>query len=70
MGHGQAFTAVCAEEGYVGYPPLPPHDPIGCIRSAATFYVVPMATNVKTMIYMLLRARTGCCTGSSCLCNS
>eukprot|EP00965_Chrysotila_dentata_P002188 72004-Pleurochrysis_carterae.AAC.1 len=47
-----------------------PRDPIGFIRSAAMFYVVPVATNVKTMIYMGLRAILGCSTGNSCLCNS
>eukprot|EP00965_Chrysotila_dentata_P007592 247259-Pleurochrysis_carterae.AAC.2 len=29
---------------------ISPHDPIGCIRSVAVFYVVPIVTYVKTMI--------------------
>eukprot|EP00965_Chrysotila_dentata_P181832 6002878-Pleurochrysis_carterae.AAC.1 len=48
MGHGKAFTAVCAEGRYMEFP----HDPIGCFRSVATFYVVPTATDIETMIYM------------------
>eukprot|EP00965_Chrysotila_dentata_P245955 6206871-Pleurochrysis_carterae.AAC.2 len=42
-----------------------PHDPIGCIRLAAMFYVVPIATDVETIVYMGLRAILGCSTGSS-----
>eukprot|EP00965_Chrysotila_dentata_P194059 6176124-Pleurochrysis_carterae.AAC.1 len=52
--------------GCVGYP----RDPIGCIRSATMFYVMPVATNVKTMIYMGLCATLGCSSGSSRLCKS
>eukprot|EP00965_Chrysotila_dentata_P206355 6183485-Pleurochrysis_carterae.AAC.1 len=29
------------------------------------FYVVPVATNVKTVVHMGLRAILGCCTGNS-----
>eukprot|EP00965_Chrysotila_dentata_P107277 3544024-Pleurochrysis_carterae.AAC.7 len=47
-----------------------PRDPIGCFRSTAMFYVVPVATIVKTMIYMGLRAILGCSTRCSGLCNS
>eukprot|EP00965_Chrysotila_dentata_P259590 6213608-Pleurochrysis_carterae.AAC.10 len=36
----------------------------------AMFYVVPVATNSKTVVYMGLRAILGCSTGSSRLCNS
>eukprot|EP00965_Chrysotila_dentata_P202309 6181060-Pleurochrysis_carterae.AAC.1 len=49
-------------EGYVAMRDIP-CGPIGCIRSAAMFYVVPLATNVKTMMYMGLRAILGCSTG-------
>eukprot|EP00965_Chrysotila_dentata_P059177 1963881-Pleurochrysis_carterae.AAC.1 len=45
-----------------------PCDPIECIRSAAMFYMVPIATIVKTIIYMGLRAILGCSTGSTRLC--
>eukprot|EP00965_Chrysotila_dentata_P124379 4111580-Pleurochrysis_carterae.AAC.1 len=31
-------------------------DPIGCMRSAAMFYVMPVATMMETMLYMGLRA--------------
>eukprot|EP00965_Chrysotila_dentata_P225615 6194876-Pleurochrysis_carterae.AAC.1 len=34
------------------------------------FYAVPVATIVKNMVYMGLRAILGCSTGSSRLCNS
>eukprot|EP00965_Chrysotila_dentata_P261368 6214230-Pleurochrysis_carterae.AAC.2 len=37
-----------------------PHDPIGCIRSAATFYVVPVATILKIMFNVGLRPIFGC----------
>eukprot|EP00965_Chrysotila_dentata_P261939 6214415-Pleurochrysis_carterae.AAC.3 len=37
-----------------------PHDPVGCIRSAAMFYVVPVATIMETMFYMGLRATSEC----------
>eukprot|EP00965_Chrysotila_dentata_P122420 4046076-Pleurochrysis_carterae.AAC.1 len=48
-----------------------PRDPIGCIRSAAMSYVVPAAsTDVKTLIYMGIRAVLGCSTGGSRLRNS
>eukprot|EP00965_Chrysotila_dentata_P007790 254334-Pleurochrysis_carterae.AAC.1 len=47
-----------------------PRDPIGCIRSAAMFYVVPVAAIVKTIVYMGVRAILGCIIGSSRLCNS
>eukprot|EP00965_Chrysotila_dentata_P238765 6202706-Pleurochrysis_carterae.AAC.2 len=47
-----------------------PRDPIGCIRSAAMFSVVLVATIVKTIAYMVLRAILRCSTGSSRLCNS
>eukprot|EP00965_Chrysotila_dentata_P255432 6212222-Pleurochrysis_carterae.AAC.1 len=47
-----------------------PRDPIGCIRSAAMFHVVPVATNVKTIVCMGFRAILGCSTGSGRLCNS
>eukprot|EP00965_Chrysotila_dentata_P174423 5757821-Pleurochrysis_carterae.AAC.2 len=53
-------------DGCVGYP----REAIACIRSAAMFYKVPIATNVKTMIYMGLSAILGYNTGSSRLCNS
>eukprot|EP00965_Chrysotila_dentata_P143596 4744647-Pleurochrysis_carterae.AAC.2 len=33
-----------------------PRDPIGCIRLAAMFYVVPVPTIMETMFYMGLRA--------------
>eukprot|EP00965_Chrysotila_dentata_P068720 2270457-Pleurochrysis_carterae.AAC.2 len=56
MGQGQVFTAVYAEGGICG---IPPHDLIGCNRLAATFYVVPVATDVKTVIYMGLHAIPG-----------
>eukprot|EP00965_Chrysotila_dentata_P195334 6176927-Pleurochrysis_carterae.AAC.1 len=36
------------------------HDPIGCIRSAAILYVVPVATIMETMFNMGLRAISGC----------
>eukprot|EP00965_Chrysotila_dentata_P260555 6213947-Pleurochrysis_carterae.AAC.4 len=51
-----ALTSVYAEEGICGN--NIPRDPIGCIRSAAIFYV-PVATNVKTIVYMGLRATLG-----------
>eukprot|EP00965_Chrysotila_dentata_P084231 2781448-Pleurochrysis_carterae.AAC.1 len=47
-----------------------PRDPIGCIRSAAKLHVVPVATIVKTIVEMGLRAILGCSTGNSRLCNS
>eukprot|EP00965_Chrysotila_dentata_P126465 4180925-Pleurochrysis_carterae.AAC.1 len=48
-----------------------PCDPsLVCIQSEAMFYVVPVATNVKTMIYMGLRVTSGCRTASSRFCNS
>eukprot|EP00965_Chrysotila_dentata_P098711 3263835-Pleurochrysis_carterae.AAC.2 len=47
-----------------------PRDPIGCIRSTAMVYVVPLATDVKTMTYMGLRAISGSSAGSSRLGNS
>eukprot|EP00965_Chrysotila_dentata_P192905 6175436-Pleurochrysis_carterae.AAC.3 len=53
MGHWQAFTAICAEGGNAK---ISPQDPIECIRSAAVFYVVPIVTDVKTMINLGLRA--------------
>eukprot|EP00965_Chrysotila_dentata_P152662 5045424-Pleurochrysis_carterae.AAC.1 len=59
MGHRQGFTAIYVMEGYVGYPPRP----IGYIRSAAMFYVVPVATIIETMFYMGLRAISGCISG-------
>eukprot|EP00965_Chrysotila_dentata_P187471 6172151-Pleurochrysis_carterae.AAC.1 len=37
-----------------------PHDPIGCIRSAAMCNVVPVATIVETVFNMWLRAISGC----------
>eukprot|EP00965_Chrysotila_dentata_P066732 2209468-Pleurochrysis_carterae.AAC.2 len=37
-----------------------PRDPIGCIRSAAMLYVVPVATIVKAVVYMGLRATLRC----------
>eukprot|EP00965_Chrysotila_dentata_P202725 6181271-Pleurochrysis_carterae.AAC.2 len=37
-----------------------PNDPIGCIRSAAMFYLVPVATIMETMFYMGLRAISEC----------
>eukprot|EP00965_Chrysotila_dentata_P257451 6212890-Pleurochrysis_carterae.AAC.1 len=37
-----------------------PRDPIGYIRSAAMFYVVPVATIMETMFNMGLRAISGC----------
>eukprot|EP00965_Chrysotila_dentata_P178445 5893408-Pleurochrysis_carterae.AAC.2 len=66
MGHGQAFTAVCAEEGYMRYP----NDPIGCFLSVAMFYAVPKATDMETMIYTGLQTILGCRTESSRLCRA
>eukprot|EP00965_Chrysotila_dentata_P147998 4885220-Pleurochrysis_carterae.AAC.1 len=57
MGHGQASTAVCAKKGICEYIP---HDPIGCIRSAVFLYEVPVATIMKTVFYIGLRAISGC----------
>eukprot|EP00965_Chrysotila_dentata_P089112 2942203-Pleurochrysis_carterae.AAC.1 len=54
MGHGQLFTVVYTEEG-IGR--IIPGDPIGCIRPAAMFYVVPVATIVKTIIGTLMPCR-------------
>eukprot|EP00965_Chrysotila_dentata_P074661 2466542-Pleurochrysis_carterae.AAC.3 len=57
MGHGQVFTAVYADGGiYV----IPPHDPVGCIRPAAMFYLVPVATIMETMFNMELLGISGC----------
>eukprot|EP00965_Chrysotila_dentata_P211264 6186374-Pleurochrysis_carterae.AAC.4 len=42
-----------------------PRDSFECSRSAAMLYVVAVATNVKTIVYMGLRAFLGCSTGSS-----
>eukprot|EP00965_Chrysotila_dentata_P014293 473756-Pleurochrysis_carterae.AAC.1 len=48
-----------------------PRDPIGCIRSGAVmFYLAPVTTNVKTMMYTGLRTILACSTGSGRLCNS
>eukprot|EP00965_Chrysotila_dentata_P155914 5152373-Pleurochrysis_carterae.AAC.1 len=44
LGHGQAFTAVYAEGGICGISPATRSD-------AAMFYVVPVAANVKTIVY-------------------
>eukprot|EP00965_Chrysotila_dentata_P239629 6203213-Pleurochrysis_carterae.AAC.2 len=52
-GHGKACTAIYADGDICG---ISPREPIGWIRSAAMFYVVPVDTNRKTMIYMGLRA--------------
>eukprot|EP00965_Chrysotila_dentata_P029660 986068-Pleurochrysis_carterae.AAC.7 len=61
VGHQQPLPAIKAGgEGYLGYTPRP-----DWIRSAALFYVVPVATNVKTIIHMGLRAVLGCSTASS-----
>eukprot|EP00965_Chrysotila_dentata_P194060 6176126-Pleurochrysis_carterae.AAC.1 len=66
--HSNKFTAIYADGGICWI--HIPRDPIGCVQSAAMFYVVPDATNVKTMIYMGLHAILGCSTGSSRLCNT
>eukprot|EP00965_Chrysotila_dentata_P093407 3085704-Pleurochrysis_carterae.AAC.1 len=54
---GRALQRSTLIEGYIWNIP---HDPIGCIRSAAMFYVVPVATIMKTMFNMGLRATSGC----------
>eukprot|EP00965_Chrysotila_dentata_P086608 2859653-Pleurochrysis_carterae.AAC.1 len=45
-------------------------DPIGCIQSVAMFYVVPVASIRKTIVYLRLRAILGRSAGSSRICNS
>eukprot|EP00965_Chrysotila_dentata_P135772 4488317-Pleurochrysis_carterae.AAC.1 len=42
-----------------------PHDPTGCIRLAAMFYVVPIATDAEAIVHMGLHAILGCSTGSN-----
>eukprot|EP00965_Chrysotila_dentata_P250092 6209248-Pleurochrysis_carterae.AAC.2 len=64
MGHWQGFTAIYAHGGWDM-----PHDPIGCIRSAAMFNVVPIATTTETMIHIGLRAILRSSIASSRLCN-
>eukprot|EP00965_Chrysotila_dentata_P260744 6214020-Pleurochrysis_carterae.AAC.2 len=53
MGHGQAFTAVYAEGGIYGISPAttPRPDRMHPIGSYM-FYVVPVATIVKTIFYL------------------
>eukprot|EP00965_Chrysotila_dentata_P083732 2763067-Pleurochrysis_carterae.AAC.1 len=65
----KAYAAIYADEGICGTS-APRPDDIGCIRSAAMFYEVPVATSVKTIANIGLRAILGCSTGSSCICNS
>eukprot|EP00965_Chrysotila_dentata_P039410 1310226-Pleurochrysis_carterae.AAC.2 len=55
MGHWQGFTAIYAGGGICGIFPRR-HDPNECFRSAAMFYVVPVAMIRETMVYMGLRA--------------
>eukprot|EP00965_Chrysotila_dentata_P103599 3419271-Pleurochrysis_carterae.AAC.4 len=52
----RGFTAIYADGGLRG---ISSATRLEAIRSAAMLYVVPVATNVKTMIYMGLRATLG-----------
>eukprot|EP00965_Chrysotila_dentata_P025550 849688-Pleurochrysis_carterae.AAC.1 len=66
MGHGQVFTAVYAEGGIRRISPATRSD---ASDGQLCFYVVPVATTVKTIVYMGLRAILRCSAGSSRLCN-
>eukprot|EP00965_Chrysotila_dentata_P059790 1983533-Pleurochrysis_carterae.AAC.1 len=64
---GRALQRSTLMEGNVDIP----RDQIGCIRSAAMFHAMPVATNVKTVIYRGLRVIIiGCGTGSKRFCKS
>eukprot|EP00965_Chrysotila_dentata_P218228 6190472-Pleurochrysis_carterae.AAC.2 len=58
MAHGQAFTAVYADGGMHGISSTTRTN--GCIRSAAMFCVVTVATIMETMFNMGLLAISGC----------